>query len=179
MSRKLYSITVSDKRFIPGLNRFGPITIPVSVSQSIYDSLLRLQYDIRLIREIDLDEEEAKKSLAKKEEDLTLEVVRDTPPAFKQEEINLDNIQLDNVEEDNFLEETSEINEEESSIEEATENLEVELQVLSDEEVEKLNVAELREYLGAFEEAFDEAQVKTVRNGTKRELISLAKSLNH
>ena len=43
-----YVVTVMDIRFVPFLNRSGPISTPVAISAEIYDNLLKLGFNMRV-----------------------------------------------------------------------------------------------------------------------------------
>jgi hypothetical protein len=163
---KRYRVTISDQRIIPTLGK-GPVRNPVSISENLYNTLMALGFDVKIVGNQAI-------SKIEKVEEPKVEKVEETPAVETEpEEVQEPAGEEDAPEETEVDEVNEEVYEEEVVEEDAPEETEVDEvnEEVSEEEV----VVEEEVQEEAAEEVTDEEDEELTKDYTKAELKDLGK----
>lgn len=177
---KIYQVTIDERKHIPFINKLGPITFPIPLKELEYNTLKEMGIKMTVIRVLDNTPKATSsfQEILSPEEAALLE--NDVAPAVvveQEETADLSGITLESN--DGVVDEVVNTLPEETKIqEEETTDVEVEVVVLSDEEIDELEVSDLRDYILQFEGALSAKELNVAKTAQQKKLLELAKSIS-
>lgn len=148
---KTLKVTIHNRQHIPFLNRIGPITFPIALSETMVNDLRLLGFDVRVVEEVlPTPVDESQFGLEADKAKLAEQPLEHPPVTTEQEVVDT----------------AGYTNEDPLTQEE-------EIALLDKASLEKMEAGEIRDYLEQFTEVLTKSELDVVKNAHKKKLIEL------